>query len=200
MNSTSTTAGRQTAEVRFALAWIVLVAAGFIVGLAVGLPISWAISEPLVRSLGETAGRVLSVVVFSAVFGLSIGVAQAIALRGRSTSPFAWLLGSITGSVVAAFVFAILLGNRSMPEAAEVMGLVAGSLIGLGMGIGQWLAARGLAHRMAWWPIMSAAGLLAGWVTTFSLANDDMAAPAVILGGLLTAAFTGLGMRWLLRE
>ena len=34
----------------------------------------------------------------------------------------------------------------------------------------------------------------------FGLTNDDLAAPAVILGGVLAAVITGLGMIWLLKE
>ena len=34
----------------------------------------------------------------------------------------------------------------------------------------------------------------------FGLANDDLAAPAVILAGMVCAVITGLGMLWLLRE
>jgi hypothetical protein len=42
--------------------------------------------------------------------------------------------------------------------------------------------------------------MLAGWVTALSLASEDLATLAVILGGVLAAVITGLGMVWLSRE
>lgn len=202
MENTSTRAGSQAASGRFGMTWIIAVAVGFVLGLAVGLPASWVLSEALLPALGETTAGVLSIVTFSAIFGLAVGGAQVIALRKHLAHPIGWLLGSVLGSIVPVILLLALfalVGDRPLPEATEAMGLVAGGLIGLGMGIGQWLAARSLSPRIAWWPVVSAAGLLTGWVTAFGLAGDNLAAPAVILGGVLAAAITALGMRWLLR-
>lgn len=73
MDTSSIDASMRPLAPRFGLIWTIVVTLGFVLGFLAGLPASWALSEPLVRSLGEATAGALSVIAFTAVFGLLVG-------------------------------------------------------------------------------------------------------------------------------
>ena len=196
VTTTSTNTGRLPAEIRFGLSWVVLVTIGFGLGLALGLQALWNLTEPLQRALGNTAGGALTAAAFGTIFGLCVGGAQAIAIRQRLPSPLRWVAASVIGCVVPmTLVIAIFLGYTQLSD--EIGILVAGSLIGLGMGIGQWLTVRNQGQKMLGWILVSVAGMIVGWYLAFSLGQEGRELLAMAAGGLAVAAITGLGMVWL---
>lgn len=200
MTTLTTLAGRVPVDRRFTLTWIALVTIGFVSAMLVGLQVFWGLGEALQQPLGETAAVALGAAAFGAIFGLCIGGAQAIALRKRLPHPLRWLAASVVGSALPLAILVTIFGDGQVQVPNEIIALVGGGLLGLGMGVAQWLAVRSQGQKMAWWVLVSMVGMIAGWFVALTLGSEDLMAPAVLLGGLFAGAITGLGMAWLLKE
>ncbi len=116
-------------------------------GYAVGMSFSTSVVGAIVRPLGPVLDGMLNVLIYGAVIGLPIGLAE-LAVLPRRVSPPVWLLANLLGGSVgfaAAALAGEALGRLIEPGKTNVAGeaavaLIAGALIGLALGIAQWFA------------------------------------------------------------
>jgi hypothetical protein len=181
--------------------WILLTTAGLALGIAVGLLLQAPI-EALV-------GMVLVTPVVTGLVGACLGAAQWLELRRRVARSHRWLLATTLGlgaglavGVVAVEVAGQLLLGRplrllQLGAAAQVVNLaVVGALAGALLGAVQ----RGFVRELPRvWPLLSAAGLAAGFafggtaaqLLVGGIASATGAAVLVVVAGLSLGSVTG---------
>lgn len=149
------------------LGWIVANAIGYAVGFAL-----WQAAFPVIRpALGALLGGTLLVAGFGATVGLCAGLAQAAILRRGLALAGAWLLASVVGAAVGfavgaeitALMNAALEPQVGIPLTDAALVLTFGAVIGVGMGLAQWLILRAQGIPGRRWILASAVGLLIGY-------------------------------------
>jgi hypothetical protein len=133
----------------------------------------------------------------AALVGVALGTGQAWALRSRRIPAPAWVVATAAGYLLGVLAN---LESFGVPRPGEPSG---GVVVGVAVGVAQWLVLRGHAHDAAWWVLFSVAGWgIAGLVLPM---EPTPGAPLyeVYLGGLAHVAvlggITGLGLsmlRW----
>ena len=137
---------------------------------------------------------------FGGLLGMGANVGPAFLLQKRGISGSRWFLYStVTASLSAGIAIALssdLLDTMSPAATAVFIGLV----LGVPMGIVQWLIWRQHDVAANAWPVISIiAYLLAAVVITSS--NESTSPPLIMASiGLLVATVTGLGAAWLLQR
>jgi hypothetical protein len=91
------------------------------------------------------------------------------------------MLASVVGGVILS-IAVITVGIERIAAVGIGEGLLAGPVVGMGLGLSQWLALRRRTARAGWWIVASVIGWLAGFV---ALAADHLPA-ALLLPGLIT--------------
>jgi hypothetical protein len=139
------------------------------VGGAIGLPIGAALATAVRFELASVAQGLPTVAIFGAVFGLGIGLAQALARRqllslGMWTvvSGLGGALGFVLGVKAATAVSDPLSGN-AVVYLSEGLGYLAfGAALGLLVGLAQAWALRGSAVSLGAWVAASVLGTAVG--------------------------------------
>ena len=117
-----------------------------------------------------------------AASGMAMGVLQWVILQQDIRDAQRWILASIAGWV-GAWMITLLV----VPEDAR---LLAGFILGLGVGAAQWMVLRREVRWAGWWIIISALA----WATGLGLV------PGVIVSGTIPGSMTGIGLEVLLRH
>jgi hypothetical protein len=123
------------------------------------------------------------------IIGGSIGIAQWLVLRHRLAPMRWWVVLSILG-----FGIGKAAGQAVSQGLPAALGLVlTGAVIGLSVGIVQWLALQGPLSRAGWWLAASVAGWAVGWII-IGVVEDSVgvAIQWVYLGGATGAAVAGI--------
>ena len=180
----------------FLLRWMVASVAGWLVG--------WLVAWIGALSVGW-------IVAWAGVgIGGGVGVAQWLVLREQVARAGWWVVASIVGGVVGGGVsVGLILG--AFVGAGEVMGNVVAVilgwvLVGVGMGVAQWLVLRGRVARAGWWVVASVMGWIVGRIAAWF--GVGIVAVDVILGqvagqvayGVVYGAITGIVLVQLLHQ
>lgn len=172
--------------------WLLATFVGLIGGLVVFILIGVTAGE----FIDETFPEVVFGVILGAIFGTAFGVAHRRFLRRHLPGITGWLPATILGFVLAAAIIFGLLNDESVP-----MRLIHGALVGLSLGISQWLVLRGKLRGQVWlWTLFSLIGWTLGELTGIiltDLAEEPLPLMATFLVG---ASLTGVGMVWLLQQ
>jgi hypothetical protein len=134
----------------------------------------------LVTTLGWLIGW--SLIRFDFGIGIAIGILQWIVLRSLVRRAWWWILVTILGWIVGWGVIVLTLP----PQA----GILSGGILGLGVGVFQWLTLRQWFFRSWWWILTSTLGWALG-LTGF-LGES--------LVGAVVGAVTGFALELLLRN
>ncbi len=140
------------------------------VGYALGMTLSAALVGGLLTPLGPVLDGILNVLVYGAVIGIFIGLAQIAVMPRRLVSLRIWLIVATVATAIgfaAASITGEALGSLIDPRKSTVVGeaavaLAAGALIGLAPAIPQWRMLQGHVRNPGRWLFASVAGTLVG--------------------------------------
>ena len=186
----------------FIAKWVITTTLTAAIAIFLGFGAMWSVGDALSRAVGETIGWTIAGGLLGALVGLGIGGGQAFALgsNGRGVNPTRWVLNSVVGGGVVATVvirFIIALSGTNPNSSDVLVGLIFGSVLGLGIGLGQWLVIRRHLPNSWAWVLITVAALTAGLVIGISLGGEGREIFAFTVFGLIVAGITGLGAAWL---
>jgi hypothetical protein len=152
--------------------------------ISVILSFDWALAFfwIMATTLGWFLGELIPGGLSFAVAGLLIGVFQSLVLQGRIGGTWRWMVSTFSSWTLAYFIFFFWLPRE--------MDILDGAILGLAVGIAQWLILRRELRWAGWWIIFS----VMGWVTGLTLL------PGALLTGTMAGALTGLALEILLRH
>ncbi len=180
------------------------------VGLAVGNAVALAVFEAVGLTGGSHfSGGAVAFVLFGAVAGASVGIAQWLVLRRHIPGAGWWVLASTVGLPVGFAVgFAVLeavglTGGSHFSGGAGSLVLF-GAVAGASVGIAQWLVLRRYIPGAGWWVLASIVGSAAAFAVIFTVTagvEETVGyAGGGAVGGALYGAITGAALVWLLRQ
>jgi hypothetical protein len=135
------------------------------------------------------------------IIGASIGIAQGLVLRRRIGSTGWWVLVSSVGFGVGKAAGEAV--ANGMPTA--VAHGLSGAVIGVSVGVAQWLVLRRHVSRAKWWVVTTIAAWAVGW-SLISLAEDSAGLSTLMIyvvggiGAALAGIITGTALIWLWRS
>ena len=167
----------------------------------------------LATFVGSVVGVVVGVAVLGPVLGAvglaGAGVMQWLVLRQQLSQSGWWILASSVGLAIGLVVGVAVSAAGGDDAAAAVVSL---AVLGVSVGIAQWLVLRRQVSRAGWWILVNVVGLAVGLAATLVVfgvgdgngggavtgALQDAIFGAVI--GAVVGAITGGVMVWLLRQ
>ena len=173
--TTEVTAGLTPIERNLGLQWVAATVLGWLVG--------FVVCEALKRLLASVLGT------DGLVIGTAIGIAQWLVLRRQIAPTRWWVFASIIGFGVGKAV-----GEAVVHGFPTVIGAgLTGAVIGLSLGVAQWLVLRHYVSRAGWWVPATILAWGIGW-SVISLVEDvaDQSTPVVYVVGATGAAVAGI--------
>lgn len=169
----------------FGLRWVLATTVGWVVG--------FAICEAFKAFLE-------SITADGAVIGISVGIGQWLALKGRINRAGWWILASIIG-----FAAGKAVGDAFAQAVPGAVGFgLSGAAIGASVGIAQWFVLRRHVVLAEWWVLASVLAWAVGG-GIIRVADEAVGGPsgtAYVIGAAGAAAagaMTGASLVWLLR-
>lgn len=132
----------------------------------------------MATTVGWLLGRFLLPNLSVVTIGLAIGILQAFVLREEVQQPLRWILATTIGWAVPGLL--LLFAN---PIGTDFLN---GLLVGVSMGVAQWLILRQEVRWAGWWIIMN----IIAWTTGFALLPGILLTG--VMAGLITATALGL--------
>jgi hypothetical protein len=138
--------------------------------------------------LATTLGWLLGLVILGETgIGLTVGVAQWLVLRTRLSRTGWWIIASAAGWLLG---WAVLVSGLVLPPGTSGLTTVlSGAVLGLALGLAQWVALRQMMPQAGWWVFAS----VAGW----TVALTGVLGQTVV--GVVAGALTGFMLDFLLR-
>jgi len=136
----------------------------------------------MATTLGWFLGGLISSPLTIVISGFLVGIFQWLVLQGRIARPWRWIISSFCGWTIGYFItfYGIL-------REFEVFD---GAIIGLTVGIAQWVILRSELSWTGWWIIFN----IIGWTTGLILL------PGVLSTGTMVGVLTGIALGVLLRH
>lgn len=136
----------------------------------------------MATSIAWVLGRFLIPNLSFAVIGIALGIMQWLVLQQRFKKFYWWIISTIVGWVCGSILIITLI-----PSDFE---LVAGIVIGLTLGISQWLLLKQEVYFAAWWIVMN----IVAWTTGMALLPGILLTGVIV--GLITATTLGLLLKF----
>lgn len=166
---------------------------------------------------GQLVGSILGMIIGLAVAGAVVGLAQWLVLRGRVNRAGWWIAATAAGVALAGSVGGVIVSVQVLLPETDQLPYVAVATAGLEWmliggtlpGLLQWLVLRQWVRRAGWWLPGSAFAWATGIAVTGRLVmnlQDSVlrggfdGLETIVVGMTLTAALTGLLLRWLLQR
>lgn len=183
----------------FGLWWTLTCALGVAFCGLVVLSTIWPLVEAVENLFDETAAVLVFGAAFGAALGLGAGIGPGLLLQSRGINSTTWISGSaIAGAVSGGPAMTILINSfDSGANADSITSLLVGLIIGLAVGIGQWLALRQAGPSARFWPLISAAAFAAAFGVGVFFGSEGRELLLLTAIGLLIGVISGLGMVWL---
>jgi serine/threonine protein kinase len=185
----------------------------WVLATAVSGAMGWAVSYSVFFS-SDFEDSVLNIVVTTLV-GTSVGIAQWFVLRRQVPQTGLWVLATAVGEAVglalSVSLFQSLYETMPMPLVESFYGAVIGVLVG----IGQWLVLRRQIAQTGWWVLATTLGKTVGGIIGWGIINplffpgEEIPQIGLLILGIaiargvtetVSAAITGGVMVWLLRR
>lgn len=186
----------------FGLQWMAACTLGILVGGTVAIGLMWPAGAAVEAVAGEMVGILTVGLLFGSIFALGANLGPGLLLQRRGVNAGRWIGVSMATAALAVgvgftAVFSIMdMDTMPQPMAAVVIGL----LLGLPLGVGQWLVLRGHGLAAYEWLLISPAAYLAAFIVGLPLGGEGRELLSVGVVGLLVSVLTGLGMVWLWRR
>lgn len=188
----------------FALGWVVSCATGIVLFGLAAYWLRWRLGEVVGEAVDLPISPPVVVPVAGAVFAglLALGgvLGPALLLRRIGISPARWIGYSTAAAAVTMSIGVSLVDNFAKGiGSTAVSALFVGSMLGMPMGLVQWLLLKQQAIPATIWPLIS----FAAYVLGIGIAFADLMVPTwlTLIGmGLVVGSITGLAMTWLLRR
>ncbi len=182
----------------FWLLWVAATTIGLALGGLIGGGAGWGAAEAAQRAAGELAGYLVMGLFFGTALGGIPAAAQALVL-GRRVHAGRWIgIATLSGVLAATAALVTIVPNGdNLPD--WISGLLAGALLGLCVGIGQWWTIRRQMRRSAAWIGIYTASMALGLLILFGASGEGRELLALSSSGLVIGGLSGLGMLWLLR-
>jgi hypothetical protein len=175
--------------------WLLLMMAALLAGLIVFILVGSILGEA-----GEHAAPAVFGAFLGAIFGTAFGVAQWFFLRRFLSNTIFWIPATIVSfTLAAATIFGLLEGDSQ--ETSLLLRISHGFLLGLILGVAQWLVLRNWQIPQSYlWIVFSILGWILGEVAGVLL--SDLTVPPLDLLALFLVGSTlpGIGMVWLLKK
>jgi hypothetical protein len=136
----------------------------------------------MATALGWFLGGLISSPLTIVISGFLVGIFQWLVLQGQITRPWRWIFSSFCGWIIGYPITFI--------GAFREFEIFDGAIIGLTVGIAQWVILRSELRWAGWWIIFS----IVGWTTGLTLL------PGVIITGTMAGVLTGIALEILLRH
>lgn len=181
--------------VPYFIAWVVVTGFAAALGQIGSLMLSWEIGEAVENSLG----RAVAIPIVGLAMGIGMGglgaASQMIFLRGRVDGR-RWIGGAIVGAVLMMILAmaVIIPASESLPDWTS--GLLAGSSLGLGVSVGQWVALRRQHPGIGRWAIACFLSYALSILLLFSAGGEGRELVALSSSGLAFGLISGLGVYW----
>jgi hypothetical protein len=139
--------------------------------------------------LATTLGWVVGLAIFGEIgIGIAIGIAQWFVLRRLGPQAAWWILASALGWLGGWAL--IVSGLVVSPGTTGLNSVISGAVLGVAIGVGQWLTLRRLVHEAGWWVFASTAGWTVGLTGVLG----------ALVVGTVVGALTGFMLDWLWRN
>jgi hypothetical protein len=181
------------------------------IGYALGMTMSTLVVEALGRPISPVLGGIAFVLMYGAVIGMVLGVAQFMALPRGDVSWERWIVATTVGAAVG-FALAALVGealaNVIDPKVNLVIGEgtiedLSGAMVGLAIGTAQWPALRRVVPGPRWWIIASVVGVALGYGTAEAVLElfelTVLKSALVPSFGVIVGVFVGVAQALVLR-
>ena len=183
----------------FWLKWVFINAVAFTVAYTLANDIANIVFQLLYSmhvmyvSFEVSSTNVFAAMVFGAIYGILIGAVQSLALHGRFRQATQWAIATGLGESLA-----VGLNNFGAMTAMTAFPIfVPGVVIGIFVGIAQWVILRRKFSNSEWWILASAISFGVIIVASFWLGSHPTEAIARCLNGIIFGAITGLVLVYL---
>ncbi len=170
----------------------------WVLATTVGLGVGFSSVNPM-RSATFEAGGIMDKLVFGAVAGASVGIAQWLVLRGQVSQTGWWVLASTVGLAVGFGVTDVMTAGvieRAPFAVGEVVTFaVAGGVMGASVGIAQQLVLRRQVSQTGRWVWASSVGLAMGVGVNQALPLTVVAEVGWAVYGAITGSILVLFLR-----
>ncbi len=180
----------------FWLLWVAATTMGLALGGLIAFDIGWGAAEAAQKAAGELAGYLVMGFFFGATLGGIPAAAQALVL-GRRVHAGRWIGIAALGGVLSATAALVVIAPNGENLPDWISGLLAGTLLGLCVGVGQWWLMRRMRRSAAWIGIYTASMAL-GLLVLFGASGEGREFLALSSSGLVIGGLSGAGMLWLL--
>lgn len=186
----------------FWMEWLFACLISMGIGLILAFFTLWTVAE----AVGKATSDIVGILVGGALFGLFIGggisIGQGIALRRQNINITHWIalsaVSSLIGSAVSWTAVFQLVNMDNFPEI--ITGLLMGFILGLSLGIGQWLVLRKHNDNAVLWILFTTAAFAISFMIGFPLGGEGREFISFSVTVFLVVVLTGVGMHWLLRR
>lgn len=136
----------------------------------------------MATTLGWILGRFLLPNLAFATIGIGLGIFQWLILQHRISHAWQWIITTSFGWVIGSSIIMTILPDG--------MDFLAGLLLGIGVGVVQWLILRREVHWAAWWIVIN----IVAWTTGMAFFSG------ILLTGVIVGLITGFALELLLRN
>lgn len=178
------------------LQWLIATTVGMAVGGFLALGVVWSIFDAVGSTLGEPAGFIAFGAVFGTAIGVGLGTAQSIILRSRIAGSGVWAPVSFVAGLVGGALSGLLTSMVGWSAGLAVFG----ALLGISIGIAQWLVLRRSVPNAGWWAPATTVGSILLFVAAGNLGGEGREFIALSVGAALFGGVTGLALVGLLRR
>jgi hypothetical protein len=172
---------------------------GVVLGYSVVLTLSTTIEElgsryPILELDGDRAVTVAVVV----AIGIAIAFAQWFSLKEHLFQTKWWAVATAAGWLVGAVMATMATTFMSRTVGTGMLrNAIALGIVGLSLGVAQWLILREQVPRAWWWVVANAAG----WIGSSLAMGEAIGSGAQMAAvGVIPSAITGLALIWLFRQ
>lgn len=136
----------------------------------------------MATTLGWVLGRFVLPNLAFATIGIALGILQWFILQHHIHRAYWWIIATTVGFLIGSTLLISLL--------PEGMDFLAGAILGVTTGTGQWLVLRRAVYWSGWWIVIN----VVAWTTGMALL------PGILLTGVVVGVITGIAMELLLRS
>lgn len=179
------------------LEWMVATLIGYTIGILAILP--WMVNLAYAAQPGWSTG-----LMGGTILGGAVGVAQWLVLRRHAEQVGWWIVATIAGFMVGLGIGMPLADTGFMPTGAALRVAyntgMTGAIVGVVLGLFQWVVLRRFIPSAALWIVASALGWMVGMGLGAAISTWSTTIGSLLVSGLSCGVVTGIVMQYLMRQ